>query len=250
MSNSDTHDTSILTDDQVTFYGANGYLVVPSLFTVSACREIVGSAIRLHGLGSVAGCFEAVEESEADGDILKVYPRMMHPHRIDDVFMKHLKHPGVSRIVQALLDQEAVDIQSMFYWKPPGAMGQAFHQDSFFVQGEPDTCIAAWTALEETDEDNGGLIVVEGTQEADLLEMRPIDSDKYFSTEAVSPPVGVIQTTVRLKAGDTLFFGGHLIHGSEPNNSTDRFRQSLICHYVASNTETMSESYKPTVPLE
>lgn len=249
MSNSDSNNTSSLTIDQVTSYQTNGYLVMPGLFSASDCRELIDSARRLHGRGSVQGCFEAVGASEADGDVLKVFPRMMHPHRIDEVFMKHLKHPGVSYIVQELLGQEAVGIQSMFYWKPPGAMGQAFHQDSFFVQGEPDTCIAAWTALEDTDEDNGGLIVVEGTQKADLLEMRPIDSDKYFSTEAVSPPTGAIQTTIRLKAGDTLFFGGHLIHGSEPNNSTDRFRQSLICHYVASHTETMSEAYKPTVPL-
>ena len=41
-----------------------------------------------------------------------------------------------------------------------------------------------------------------------------------------------------------LFFNGQTIHGSGPNTSKDRFRRSLICHYVPQRTAEMSTSYK------
>ncbi len=239
-----------LSPGQLAFYRSNGYLVVHDLFTSTECAEVLDRADELYSPGAIEGCFETVSLDEAGDDILKAYPRMIHPHRVDNVFMRYLKHPGVTAILEVLLEREAMGIQSMFYWKPAGAKGQAFHQDSFFVKGEPDTGIAAWTALENTDETNGGLIIVEGTQSMELLEMLPIEPDRYFSIEAVTPPATSVQKAVPLRSGDTLFFGGRLIHGSEPNLSPDRFRRSLICHYVGTDTSTMSDYYKPAVELK
>lgn len=239
----------VLNDHQINHYRERGYLVVEGVLAPDECREILDRAMRLHARGKIEGCFEAIPEAEAAGDILKVYPRMMHPHRVDEVFLHYLTHPRIAAILEELLGGEVVGIQSMFYWKPPGAKGQAFHQDSFYVRCEPDTCIAAWTALEDTDEENGGLIVVEGTQQLPILEMLPTDTSKSFTSTAVVPPAHATRQLLRLRAGDTLFFGGRVIHGSEPNSSNDRFRRSLICHYVAAETKTMNEFYKPAVPL-
>lgn len=238
-----------LTEAQVNQYRERGYLIVEGVLTQQECQELMSRAAVLHARGRIQGCFEAVPEAEAGGDILKVYPRMMHPHRIDDVFLHYLKHPRITAILEELIGSEVVGIQSMFYWKPPGAKGQAFHQDSFYVRCEPETGIAAWTALEETDEENGGLIVFEGTQHEPILEMIPTDTSKSFTSTAVVPPPHATQRLVRLKAGDTLFFGGRVIHGSEPNSSNTRFRRSLICHYVAAETTMMADFYKPVVPL-
>ena len=47
--------------------------------------------------------------------------------------------------------------QSMFYFKPPTARGQALHQDNIFLQAHPETCIAAWIAIDDCDGENGGL---------------------------------------------------------------------------------------------
>ena len=41
---------------------------------------------------------------------------------------------------------------------------------------------------------------------------------------------------VPLQAGDVLFFGGSVIHGSGPHSSRDRFRRSLIFHYVPASS--------------
>lgn len=238
-----------LRSDHLERYRQHGYALVEGVFSPEECQKALRAADALHARGQIENCFSAVPASDAGGDILKVYPRMMHPHRVDEVFLSFLKHPHVVAILEQLLGQEAVGIQSMFYWKPPGAKGQAFHQDSYYVRGEPDTCIAAWTALEDTDEQNGGLIVCEGVKEAPLLEMVPTDTRKSFTDTAVTPPSDAVPRTIRMHAGDSLFFGGRVIHGSEPNTSLNRFRRSLICHYVGVDTREMSSFYQPSVPL-
>lgn len=241
--------TFSLRDDHLEHYQRCGYALVEGVFTPEECEKALGTAEVLHARGHIENCFTVVPEADAGGDLLKVYPRMMHPHRVDEVFLNFLKHPNVVAILEQLLGQEAVGIQSMFYWKPPGAKGQAFHQDSYYVRGEPDTCVAAWTALEDTDENNGGLIICEGVKEAPLLEMTPTDTSRSFTDTAVIPPPGAVLQTIRMNAGDTLFFGGRVIHGSEPNTSGKRFRRSLICHYVGVDTREMSPFYQPFVSL-
>ena len=49
---------------------------------------------------------------------------------------------------------------------------------------------------------------------------------------------------MELKAGDVLFFNGSVIHGSTPNTSADRFRRSLIFHYVPASTVEISHWYE------
>jgi phytanoyl-CoA hydroxylase len=48
---------------------------------------------------------------------------------------------------------------------------------------------------------------------------------------------------VTLKAGDVLFFSGSVIPGSYPNTSRDRFRRSLIAHYVPRGSEEVAAGY-------
>jgi phytanoyl-CoA hydroxylase len=41
--------------------------------------------MRMHAGGPIPGCFEPASSEEADGDILKLYPRVMHPHRVNEL---------------------------------------------------------------------------------------------------------------------------------------------------------------------
>ena len=53
-----------------------------------------------------------------------------------------------------------------------------------------------------------------------------------------------------MKAGDVLFFNGSLIHGSTPNTSTDRFRRSLIAHYVPRHSQELAHWYKSPLTFD
>ena len=79
----------------------------------------------------------------------------------------------------------------------------------------------------------------------DLFCPEEADPTISFTKELVPVPEGLQPVPVDLDAGDVLFFGGNLIHGSEPNRSGNRFRRSFICHYVGASSEEIARSYKP-----
>ena len=53
-----------------------------------------------------------------------------------------------------------------------------------------------------------------------------------------------------LKAGDVLFFNGALVHGSFPNRSANRFRRSLIGHYIVGDAEKVAKFYHPALRMD
>ena len=156
----------------------------------------------------------------------------------------------LATILADLFGEEPLAAQSMLYFKPAGARGQALHQDNFYLKVEPGTCIAAWIALDPADRENGGLEVVPGTHKMDVFCPEEADRSVSFTRDYVPVPDGMEAMPVDLQAGDVLFFNGSLVHGSQPNRSADRFRRSYICHYIGRSAERMSLWYKPILSMQ
>lgn len=211
--------------------------------------ELREEFMALHARGPIPGHF-APKPQEPGGpyDILRDYPRVMHPHQVNDVALRYLLDARIAAVLRDLLGEEPIAAQSMFYFKPPGARGQALHQDNFYLRVEPGTCVAAWMALDRVDRANGGLEVVPGTHLMDLFCPEEADSDVSFTKEYVPPPPGLERVPVDMDPGDVLFFNGSLVHGSEPNSTADRFRRSFICHYTGRSAERIS-AYYPTLTM-
>ena len=55
---------------------------------------------------------------------------------------------------------------------------------------------------------------------------------------------------VPVKRGQTLFFGGQLIHGSGPNRHPSRSRRTFIGHYIDAASEEVSRFYHPVINRE
>ncbi len=179
------------------------------------------------------------------GDVLWRYPRVMHPHRFDQATMGWMLHPRVGSALQALLGEEPIATQSMFYFKPPGAKGQALHQDNFYLEVAPGTCIAAWTAIDPAHPDNGGMYIVPGTHTLDIQCPEQADGEVSFTTHLVNAPKGFKAIPAHMEPGDTLFFNGSVIHGSGPNRSPTQWRRAFICHYMPRSSKQISKHYHP-----
>ena len=250
-----------------------GYLVVPALFAAHEVRELLDTFMAMHAGGPIPGCFMPTLRATADGqvidvphghdlgltpvarprdgnDILDLYPRMMHPHRVNPVALRYLLDMRLAAILHDLFGEEPLAAQSMLYFKPAGARGQALHQDNFFLQVEPGTCIAAWVALDPADRQNGGLEVVPGTHRMDIFCPEEADATASFTREYVPVPPGLATVPVDMAPGDVLFFNGSLVHGSGPNRSLDRFRRSFICHYIGRSSDRMSHWYRPILTMD
>jgi len=242
--------TKHLTQEQIQGFQEDGYLVADGLFSSEEARVLADNFMRMHAEGPIPGCFEPASPEEAEGDILALYPRMMHPHRIDDMSLRYLLDNRLEYVLTDLFGEEPLAAQSMLYFKPPGAKGQALHQDNFYLKVEPGTCIAAWVALDAADQENGGLEVVSGTHDMELFCPEEADSDVSFTRDYVPVPEGLEAVPVVMQPGDVLFFNGQLVHGSQPNSSEDRFRRSFICHYLGRSSERISKWYRPILMMD
>jgi phytanoyl-CoA hydroxylase len=138
----------------------------------------------------------------------------------------------------------------MFYFKPPGARGQALHQDQYYLRVQPGTCMAAWMAVDDCDAENGCLRVVPGSHNWPLLCTAPADTSQSFTDVTVPLPPGVEAVDAVMKAGDVLFFNGQIVHGSLPNLTADRFRRALIGHYLVGDAEQVSKWYHPVLRMD
>jgi len=211
----------------------------------------------MHADGGVPGFYEPGKLSPAETrlatgetDPLVVWTRVMHPHRFNEKARAYMLDPKVRAYLEAFMGGEPVATQSMYFFKAPGSRGQAMHQDNFYLLVSPGTCMAAWTACDDCDTENGGLMVVPNSDNNELVCPGVADSTVSMAPHRVSIPKGQRVVPAVMKAGDTLFFNGNVIHGSGPNRTKDRFRRSWICHYARGDLRKISKYYTPVVSMD
>jgi phytanoyl-CoA hydroxylase len=232
----------MLTQVHQQFYSDNGYAVVKGLYSPEEVAHM-----RDH--------FMALRQSPQPGDDtgivtdpndpIKRYPRILMPHRWDDLSLRWMLDPRLGACLTGLLGREPYAVQTMVYFKPPGARGQALHQDNYYLRVHPGTCMAAWLALDDCDEANGCMQIVPGSHRWDILCTIDADTNISFTSVTVPLPTGISAKPVLMEAGDVLFFNGSLVHGSFPNTTADRFRRALIGHYVEGTAEQVAKGYQP-----
>ena len=251
--------TGALSSEEIEHYHREGYHVARGLMSAAEVAEIREGFMEMNASGPVEGLSETRRSGAENGyskdDPLSFYPRMMNPHRqqnmpVGPLSLKYLLDQRIGRILRELFADEPIAAQTMFYFKPPGARGQDFHQDNFYLRVQPGTCMAAWMAIDDCDEENGTMTVVPESSRMEIVCPEKSDSQQFFTTEHVEIPTGMRRVPMLLKAGDVLFFNGSIIHGSYPNTSKTRFRRSFICHYVPSGCAEVANWYRPLLRFD
>jgi hypothetical protein len=224
-------------------YDDNGFHVAKGLFSPDEVNTLRDHFMQMHAEGG--GGFAEGGVDLSDPNPLRRYPRLMQMHRGDQRSMDYMLDTRLQQILTDLLDLEPFAVQTMMYFKPAGAKGQALHQDNRYLRVQPGTCMAAWLALDDTDEENGCLRVVRGSHKLDMLCLKYADLGQSFTWDTVDVPEGLEVVSLEMKAGDVLFFNGSVIHGSGPNVSKDRFRRILVGHYITGDAERVAHWYFP-----
>jgi hypothetical protein len=117
----------------------------------------------------------------------------LNRHAVDPSFGTLATHEAVLDIVRQLLAEPAEPpriLQTMYLNKTSddsaSRLGIALHQDTHYIPNEPNTLLACWIALTDTDESNGGLFVVPGSHRGPLLaEDITIDEANHLAWEMV-----------------------------------------------------------------
>jgi ectoine hydroxylase-related dioxygenase (phytanoyl-CoA dioxygenase family) len=230
------------------FFDKNGYVLVKHVFSADEVNFYREHYMRLRESGKYPGDFSGVDLNSSDP--LKRYPRMIHMHRWDQASLAWMIDPRLDEIMSLLLGREPFAVQTMFYFKPPHARGQALHQDQYYLRVQPGTCLAAWMAVDTCNEANGCLQVVPGSHTWPVLCTTRADTTQSFTDVTVPLPSGTPVVPVVMEPGDVLFFNGSLVHGSGPNATADRFRRALIGHYIEGDAQQVATYYHPVLRMD
>jgi len=239
-----------INEDQVKQFRENGYCVVDHLFSAAEIDEIEAffEDYKTRG-GRVYDDGSTYEEI----DPTKRQLRAMHPHRYSKKAQDWMLHPKVAAVLAVLLGKPALGAQTMYYFKPPGAKGQAMHQDNFYLVSAPATCIAAWTAIDAADIENGCLYVAPGSHQRAILCSEKVPGDTWlgYGESHINPfPRDLKPIPVPVAKGSTMFFSGNLVHGSGPNRTKTRSRRTFIGHYIDEASKQVAEFYHPVLAMD
>ena len=176
-------------------------------------------------------------------------------HRQLELHERYMLHPRVLDVLEVLIGPDVLAMQTMLFLKPPGKPGQGWHQDSYYIPTHPDSLCGAWIAIDDCDERNGAMWFAAGSNEEPVYPPKsgyghgdraindisyvdgvsnPNDAENDLARIANRYP----QLLVEAKAGDVVFFGGHVLHRSKMNWSTDSFRRAFVSHYCNARSFT------------
>ena len=185
-------------------------------------------------------------------------------HRKLALHERYMLHPRVLDVLEVLIGPDVLALQTMLFLKPPGKPGQGWHQDSFYIPTHPDTLCGAWIAIDDADEFNGAMWFAKGSGVEPVYPPCPetiygfgdklvgdITYVKGVSNEDDS--VNMLskvadeydQVLCAARAGDVVFFNGHVLHRSKQNHSTDRFRRAFVGHYCNARSFTQWGADEP-----
>lgn len=221
-----------LTAAQIKQYHDNGFLVVP-LIDKATCKAMIDHYMDMNERKLAPSVFGG--DPANPNDSLNKYPRPINMHPWDPKTAEWSQLPALREIVGQLINDEPVLNQTMLYYKPPGARGQAFHQDQQYITIDP--LVGAWLALDDSDRANGQMIVFPGSHKLGMLPVETADLTLSFTGGKSQIPQNLRELGVDMKAGDVLLFDGKCVHGSYPNTTADRFRRSFICHFIGKNSK-------------
>jgi len=240
--------TSIVSERKTQF-DELGYCVAADLFTETEIGDIENFFEEFKVSGE--GVFDAGTRDYKEIDFTKNQLRSMHPHRFSARAMGWFLNPNVAAVLEELLGRPALGVQTMYYFKPPGGKGQGMHQDNFYLLSMPATCIAAWTAIDSADLDNGCLWVVPGSHRGPIHcpEEGGARWMNYGDSHITRFPREQKPVAVPVRRGETMFFSGNLIHGSGPNRTKDRFRRTFIGHYIDEASDQVARFYHPVLNM-
>jgi ectoine hydroxylase-related dioxygenase (phytanoyl-CoA dioxygenase family) len=238
----------MLTTTQLDQYHRDGYLIVYDLLSHAEVDAFVA--------------YEASQEKDLRG--------RLDNHKRDPQWAAVAKHPNITGVARQILGAPPMIVQTMYLEKysEEAGKGTAPHQDSHYLPNEPNTLMACWLAMSDTDGENGGLVVVPGSHRHGLLSTHKAtnlkDHQVWESEHLMRDPSGrewmqkfysfeidglersmMHELTVPKGAG--VFFTGMTIHGSYGNRSPKRVRRALPTHYVAEGTWLFRADVQETV---
>ena len=269
--------------DQYKSFRADGYLVVPGLVSPDEIAELKAHTEDLmqgklpeqnremnardlaRDSGTSAQALEAPPAHLTPDEKAQFFLRIHMLHRKMAFHERFMLHPRVLDVLEVLIGPDVLAMQTMLFLKPPGKPGQGWHQDSYYIPTHPDTLIGAWIAIDDADEKNGAMWMAKGSQHepvyppttgygfgdkriGDIAYVGGVSNPNDDENDLAPIASRYDNVLAPVKAGDVVFFGGHVLHRSKANWTTDKYRRSFVSHYCNARSFTQWGGGEEAVP--
>ncbi len=239
-----------LTPAQISRYREEGFLVVPGLLTPAEVEAFVS--------------WEAAQDP--------AWRDRLDNHKRDAHWRAVATHDAVAGGARRILGADPMIVQTMYLEKRPAAEGKgtALHQDTHYLPSDPNTLMACWLAMGDTDGENGGLCVVPeshtrglrathkatNAKDHQVWESEHLMRDRegrewkevFYSFEIDALDLSSVKNLV-VPSGGGVFFNGMTIHGSYGNRSAGRVRRAFATHFVARGTWVFRADVQELFPV-
>ena len=153
------------------------------------------------------------------------------------------------RLAKQLLGTEVVGINMQYFNKPPAiSKPTPPHQDGYYFMLEPNHALTMWLALDETDEENGCVRYVPGSNRNGLR--------NHAQTQVLGFSQGITdygstdheqELALHLMPGDLLAHHSMTVHRADGNRSSTRQRRAIgFIYYSADAVESPEKKNQGT----
>lgn len=231
---------SRLSNADASAYVERGYLVLPGLLQVHEISELRADLIKLARGSYPAKALPVVASTVSDEEALRSILCIHQPHVLSALIAAYMAHPNITRVLGeivgahlgSLWDGSVKCMQSMYFAKPPGKPGQAWHQDEAYIPTRDRSLCGAWIALDDANVENGCLSVLPKSHQAGVLyPLHPHSNPEFDASPEACGFAVEGELAVEVRAGSVVFFNGYLLHRSKRNTSS-RPRRALVSHYM------------------
>lgn len=238
-----TRDGSNWTDEQRQFYDDKGFIIIPNALTKEECeryiqifKDIANGKVNVPGM-TMQRDISIKNQPRNENTVYKVQELFLHPP-----LFEYCRTKKVLDAVEAVCGKNIVAMHTMLINKPPDSGNltsrHPLHQDLYYFPFRPENSIvAAWTALERVNRENGCLVAIPGSHKGELYDHEYPD----WGTEHNALYHGVKdfkniedRVHIEMNQGDMVLFHPRLIHGSGANRSKG-YRKAISCHYASSS---------------
>lgn len=162
--------------------------------------------------------------------------KIFRVHRQEEVFRKFCSSSATTELLAGILGPQIDCFLSQFIFKTPGALGQPWHQDSYYFPFNRTPQVGLWLAVTAATAENGPLWVLPHSQQEPVHSVipdpRPVSQNAFV--EIVDHDMSdAIQ--VLMEPGDLLVFHSHLMHKST-DNVADYIRAAMVYHLASAGT--------------
>jgi ectoine hydroxylase len=223
------HAPAALSAAQRDAYGANGFLLMPELFSKDEVSGLFNEMQMMREDFGAKNCEEVIAEP-GSGDVRSIF----NVHRLNRLFSDLVRDPRVLNVAREILGSEVYIHQSRINYKP-GFTGKEFYWHSDFETWHTEDGMPSMRALScsilltDNDENNGPLMLIPGSHRHFISCVGETPEEHYKKSlkkqECGVPDEILLRylsdmggiTSCKGKAGSVVFFDCNTMHGSNGN---------------------------------